>query len=279
MGKNVSIIVPCFNHGHFLDETLSSVLQQSYEDWECIIVNDGSTDNTEEIANKWCEKDSRFKYIKKQNGGLSNARNTGIKMANADFILPVDADDIIHRDYLKKLLPILVKDKSLAIVSCYSKFFKNDISNVIYEFKPSGNTVGNLLFENNLIATSLFRKSCWVEVGGYDEKMKNGFEDWEFWVAITKSGWKYKIVEEFLFYYRKAKKSMLIDTLENHRISNLEYVMEKHKEFYKNNYDNTIKYLFFLINLYRQNDLKNKKSLQYKLAKIISNPLSLFKRK
>ncbi len=192
--------------------------------------------------------------------------------------MPVDADDIIHQDYLKKLLPILLEDESLAIVSCYSKFFKNDISNVIYEFKPSGNTVLNLLFENNLIATSLFRKKCWVEVGGYDEKMTNGFEDWEFWVAITKSGWKYKIIEEFLFYYRKAKKSMLIDTLENHRISNLEYVMEKHKEFYKKNYDNTIKYLFFLINLYRQNDLKTKNSLEYRLAKMISKPFNLFKK-
>ena len=279
MNALVSIIVPCFNQANFLKESLQSVLDQTHENWECIIVNDGSPDNTEDIANKWCETDNRFRYFKKPNGGLSSARNAGIRIAKGDFILPLDADDILDKSYISRLLPELISDNSLSVVSCYSKFFEKNISNIVYEFKPVGSSYRNLLFENNLIATSLFRKKDWTEVGGYDEKMKNGFEDWEFWISITKSGRKYKIVEEFLFYYRKSRNSMLIDTLENHRISNLEYVIEKHREFYKDNFDNTVKYLFFLLNLFHKNDLKIKNSTEFKLAKIIGKPLKLFKKR
>jgi glycosyltransferase involved in cell wall biosynthesis len=274
----VSIIVPCYNQGHFLSEALNSVLNQTYSNWECIIVNDGSTDNTDKIADSWVLRDDRFKYIFKENGGLSSARNEGIKNAIGEFILPLDSDDIIDKAYLTILVPVLLTDKSLAIVSCYSKFFNKKISNVTYELKPIGSTIRDLIFENNLIATSLFRKECWKEVGGYDENMKKGFEDWEFWISITKRGWNYKIIKDFLFYYRKAKKSMLVDTLKNHRVTNMEYIYKKHKDIYIENYDNTIKYLFFLIKLYRQSEMKTKNSLEYKLAKIIVKPFRIFKK-
>ena len=278
MSKLVSIVVPCYKQAHYLEESLKSVLDQRYSNWECIIVNDGSPDNTEEIALNWCSKDKRFRYLKQDNKGLSSARNSGIKMSLGDYILPLDSDDIIDKSFLLKLVPVLENDDSLAIVSCYSKFFKKDIKNIVYELKPKGSTIKNLLFENSLIATSLYRKKCWEQVGGYDEQMKRGFEDWEFWITITKLGWKYKIVKDYLFYYRKSETSMLIDTLENHRISNMEYVLNKHKELYKENYDNTIKYLFFLINMYRNTDLKTKRSDEYRLAKLIGKPIKLLKK-
>ena len=278
MNNLVSIIVPCFKQAHFLDEALQSVLNQTFTNWECIIVNDGSPDNTEEVARKWCEKDHRFKYNFQKNGGLSSARNAGIKMSAGKYILPLDSDDIIDTNFLDKLVPHLEADETIAIVTSYSKFFSGTTSNVIHELKPKGDSYRSLLFENNLIATSLYRKKCWDEVGGYDENMKKGFEDWEFWIAITKSGWKYKVVEEFLFYYRKSKQSMLIDTLENHRITNLKYVVEKHSELYTKHHDATVKYLFFLINIYRSNTLKSKNSLEYKIAKVIAKPFKVLKK-
>ena len=278
MGKLVSIIVPCYKQAQFLGDALQSVLNQTYTNWECIIVNDGSPDNTDQVAKAWCEQDKRFKYISKNNGGLSSARNAGIKSSNGEFILPLDSDDIIDSKFLEKLVPELESNASLAIVSCYTKFFTNKIPNVIHELKPKGDSFRNLLFENNLIATSLYRKTCWEEVGGYDENMKNGFEDWEFWIAITKSGWKYKVVEEFLFFYRKSKQSMLIDTLENHRVSNMEYVFEKHKDLYKANHDNTVKYLFFLINLHRNTELKIKSSIEYKIGRLLVKPFKILKK-
>jgi len=274
----VSIIVPCYNQSHFLNESLQSVLDQTYVDWECIIVNDGSRDNTESIAQQWCEKDNRFSYLYKENGGLSSARNAGITQSDGEYILPLDADDYIHKDYLSKLVPKLYQDDSLAIVSCYSEFFKKSLNNIIFELKPEGTTYHYLLYVNQLIATSLFRKICWEEVGGYDETMKKGFEDWEFWIAITKRGWKYKVIEEFLFYYRKSKKSMLVDTLNNHAESNKEYIYKKHREIYIKDFDNCITVLFYGLKTHRSSEQKIKNSLEYKIAKVICKPYRIFEK-
>ncbi len=278
MAKQVSIIVPCYNQAHFLDEALQSVLNQTYTNWECIIVNDGSPDHTKNVAEKWCEKDNRFKYLEKENGGLSSARNAGIEISEGEYILPLDADDLLHEKFLEILVPELKQNKNLAIVSCYSKFFFGSKNNIIHELKPKGTTYHALLYENILVATSLYRKSCWEAVGGYDESMKNGFEDWEFWVAITKIGWTFKIVEEFLFYYRKQKQSMLTDTLENHRLANMEYVFNKHKEIYIDKYQTTLKYLFYLINKHSTSERNIKKSVEYKIAKLIGKPFGFFKK-
>ena len=275
MSVLVSIIVPCYNQAHYLDESLNSVLNQTYTNWECIIVNDGSPDNTEKVAQKWCKKDERFRYVKKENGGLSSARNTGVKRSKGEFILPLDSDDVIHESYLTTLVPELVSDETLAIVSCFSKFFDKNLDNIIHELKPKGNTSRSLLYLNQLIATSLYRKSCWEQVGGYDENLKKGFEDWEFWIAITKLGWKYKIVEKFLFYYRKSKKSMLVDTINNHFETNKEYIFRKHKEIYIKDFDNCMKVLFHQLKVYRSSEMKIKNSLEYKIGKIVCKPFKV----
>lgn len=273
----VSIIVPCYNQAHFLDEALQSVLNQSYNYWECIIVNDGSPDNTEAKAKEWCDRDKRFKYLYKENGGLSSARNAGIDISEGEYILPLDSDDILHEEFLIKLVPVLQNDSSLAIVSCYSAFFKGDISNIVHQLKPKGNSGKYLLYVNQLSATSLYRKTCWKSVGGYDESMKNGFEDWEFWIAITKSGWTYKIVDEFLFYYRKSKKSMLIDTINNHSETNRAYICKKHKELYIEDFENCMSVFFYELKRSRSNEAKIKNSFEYKLVKLITKPFKMFK--
>ena len=126
--------------------------------------------------------------------------------------------------------------------------------------------------------SSLFRKKCWEEVGGYDELMTKGFEDWEFWIAITKKGWQFKIIEEVLFYYRKSQNSMLTDTLKNHLEANMEYVFKKHKEIYIKQYDTTIKYLFFLIKSHREGKMKIKNSIEYKIIKVIFKPFRMIQK-
>lgn len=276
MNTLVSIIVPCYKQAHFLNESLQSVLNQTYTYWECIIVNDGSPDHTETIAKQWCVKDERFKYLYKENGGLSSARNAGITISKGEFILPLDADDILHNSYLEFLVPQLENNTNLVVVSCYSNFFIDNINNIVHKQKPIGTTYHALLYENIMIATSLYRKSSWEAVGGYDEQMKTGFEDWEFWIAITKNGLEFKFVEEFLFYYRRTKNSMLTDTLQNHRITNMEYVFKKHKDLYIKHFDNTLGYMFFLANLYRNSEAKLKMSSEYKIGSLFLKPFKLF---
>lgn len=274
----VTVIVPCYKQAHFLKESLQSILDQTYSNWECIIVNDGSPDNTESIAQEWCTRDDRFKYLKKDNGGLSSARNAGISISKGEYILPLDADDIIHLDYLALLVPELFGNQSLAVVSCNSRFFEKSIDNIIYELEPQGESCRSLLYVNQLIATSLYRRVCWEQVGGYDESMKKGFEDWEFWLAITKTGWKYKIIPEFLFYYRKSKKSMLVDTISHYAEINKEYIFTKHKDIYTQDFDNCMIVLFYELKMIRLSEQKIKNSIEYKIAKIIIKPFNLLKK-
>lgn len=275
MNTLVSIIVPCYKQAHYLSEALQSVLEQSYPNWECIIVNDGSPDNTELVAKEWLEKDGRFQYLYQKNVGLPSARNAGIKNSLGEFILPLDADDILHSDYLKKTIPVLKSNPSLAIVSCYTKFFTNKLRNIVHELRPKGTNYVDLMFENKLVATSLYRKKCWEEVGGYDESMKKGFEDWEFWLNITKRGWEFQFVEESLFYYRKAKKSMLVDTINNHAETNMEYIFRKHQDIYCKHFDNTAEVLFYYIKTHRMGKIQIKKSIEYKIGKLLVKPFRI----
>ena len=104
MNPLISVIVPCYNQAQYLDECLQSVLDQTYQNWECIIVNDGSPDHTEEIAKRWLEKDNRFRYIYKDNGGLSSARNAGIREAKGEYLFFLDSDDSLNGNLVFKSL-------------------------------------------------------------------------------------------------------------------------------------------------------------------------------
>ena len=186
----VSVIVPCYNQACYLEEALNSVLNQTYLNWECIIVNDGSPDNTEEVALNWIQKDTRFKYILKENGGLSSARNAGIEKAQGEFILPLDADDKIGEQYTQLAINLFMKDKLLKVVYCNAEKF--GIVNEPWQLKSF--SLYNLSRNNVIFCSGFFKKSDWAEVKGYDDKMKNGLEDWDFWIEILKNGGKvYKL--------------------------------------------------------------------------------------
>ena len=203
--NKVSVVVPCYNQAQYLDEALQSVLNQSFTDWECIIVNDGSTDNTETISNKWVKKDSRFKYLFQDNAGLSSARNLGIKNANSEFILPLDADDKIGENYLKLAYQAFQENKDLKVVYCEAKKFGD--SNELWKLLKF--SLYNLSRKNMIFCTALSRKKDWETVGGYDVNMIHGWEDWEFWISMLKNGGLVKKIESVQFYYRVKNHSML----------------------------------------------------------------------
>lgn len=224
----VSIIVPCYNQSQYLDEALNSVLVQSYTNWECIIVNDGSTDNTEEITLKWENKDSRFIYLKKKNGGLSAARNSGITISKSRYIIPLDADDILGKNYIKLALKEFSLDGTLKVV--YSKGLKFGKEKGLLSLTPF--SLKNLSRNCMIFASAMFKKEDWSRVGGYDEKMIYGWEDWEFWIAILKNGGNVKRIEEVCFYYRIKEVSMLksIDFEKENYL--LDYMSVKHADFF-----------------------------------------------
>jgi glycosyltransferase involved in cell wall biosynthesis len=230
--KKVSVIVPCYNQAQFLDEALNSALDQSYVDWECIIIDDGSPDNTKEVALRWCNEDKRFIYLKKDNAGLSAARNTGIEIAKGVFILPLDADDKIAKKYIEHAVQSFIEDTSLKVVYCKAEKFGDEDG--LWDLPQF--SLFNLSRNNLIFPSGMYRKADWQAVGGYDSKMIYGWEDWEFWIALLKNGGNVKQLKEVGFYYRIKSVSMLkqIDQEKGNYLLN--YLSVKHADFFVNHY-------------------------------------------
>lgn len=228
MKELVSVIVPCYNQAQYLAEALNSVLAQNVGNWECIIVNDGSPDYTEEVAKGYVSKDSRFKYIQKENAGLSSARNIGIEQALGSFILPLDADDRIAADYLQLALTEFHNDPQLKVVYCIAEKFGDE--NGIWELPEF--SLYNLSRQNMIFCSAVFKKEDWERVGGYDEKITMGWEDWDFWISLLKNGGKVKRLEKTCFYYRKRADSMLTKIDPNRRKEIFKYINIKHADFF-----------------------------------------------
>jgi glycosyltransferase involved in cell wall biosynthesis len=232
----VSIIIPCYNQGQYLEEALESVLNQTHLAWECIIVNDGSPDNTEHVALEWCKKDTRIKYLKKENGGLSAARNTGIAIAKAEFILPLDADDKLGNNYIEFALQQFALDATVKVVYCKALKFGTEegfLSLVPY-------SLYNLSRNNMIFPSAMFRKKEWERVGGYEVDMIYGWEDWEFWIAVLKDGGNVKRIDEVCFYYRIKSASMLKSIDNNKGKFLIDYMSVKHADFFVKNYGSFI---------------------------------------
>ncbi|MFP3591675.1 glycosyltransferase family 2 protein [Chryseobacterium sp. SIMBA_038] len=126
MSTKVSIIVPCYNQSSFLDKCLQTVLEQTFQDWECIIVNDGSKDNTEAVAKIWVEKDSRFQYLYKENGGLSSARNAGMKISKGEYLFFLDSDDHLTNNQAIQTFISHLKNEEMDVVCGDLEYFFTD---------------------------------------------------------------------------------------------------------------------------------------------------------
>lgn len=187
----VSVIVPCFNYGHLLHDTLNSVVAQTYKNWECIIVDDGSTDNTGEVVKSYANNDARFMYQRQQNKGLACARNTGLKLAKGRYIQLLDSDDILPAEKIQRHATILDSRSEIDLVFGKVFLFEKEISNldkarqIVLDAPPSsgkGVEVLSSLIEDNmfLVHCALFRSSILQDVGYFDERMIT-CEDWNFW--------------------------------------------------------------------------------------------------
>src|SRR6185503_1413596 len=223
----VSVIIPCYNDGHYLDDSVSSVKKQSFTDIEIIIVNDGSTD-TSTLQKLASFNDPLITVLNKENGHLSSARNHGIRHSNGEIIVTLDADDKFESTFIEKGVNVLRTDQSAGAVTCYLKSFGLKK----FKWKPLGGDIKNFLYRQESSASAMFRRKCWETAGGYDEKMKSGYEDWEFWIRLTGAGWKVGVIKEYLLNYRVTEKSMLLTQSEPQRDVIVNYIMEKHKELY-----------------------------------------------
>lgn len=273
--EKVSVVVPCYNQAKYLDEALQSIVKQTHENWECIIVNDGSPDNTEQIALRYVEKDNRFKYFYKENGGLSSARNFGIEKSNSNFILTLDSDDKYDSSFIEKALLIFDQHSEIGVVSSWVLRFMD--KKEIAVIKPNGKVLEDFLYSNAANGTSLFRKKCWEEVGGYDENMKKGYEDWDFYIRVCSNNWQVHIIPESLFFYRQHNSSMRLNAYANHDKEIKKYLYLKHKEFYLRNYDGMIDNFLNTIEIEKRSNFKIRNKIDFKIGHFILKPLRLIK--
>ncbi|WP_312343528.1 glycosyltransferase family 2 protein [Chryseobacterium binzhouense] len=230
--QKVSIIVPCYNQQKFLDECLHSVSVQTYENWECIIIDDGSTDNSQNIAERWVKKDSRFSYFKKQNGGVASARNLGIEKSSGNWILPLDGDDKIEKDYLFEAVKKTKEGYSL--VYCSGMHFGMKCTPIYlpeYSFK-------HLLRQNIIFCSALFNKEFLGTIR-YDENLVHGLEDWEFWISYLSANPIniYKLPGVHFFYRIKevSRNQSVTDNKEKNDETKF-YILNKHKNLYNKFY-------------------------------------------
>jgi glycosyltransferase involved in cell wall biosynthesis len=223
----ISVVIPCFNDGKYLPETIEKTKAQTYSNLEIIVVNDGSTDEyTLEVLNELSRQN--IKVLHKENGRMSSARNYGVKHASGTLIAALDADDYFHSQFFEKAIDVLGRDENAAVITCYMQLF----GELKRTAKPRGGNENNFLFSNQCPACAVVRKCCWDAVGGYDEKMLNGYEDWEFYIRITQQGWRVHVIPEILFYYRQTQKSThKNDTLPN-RAQLISYIVDKHRDWY-----------------------------------------------
>ncbi|MGD9849841.1 MAG: glycosyltransferase [Nitrospirales bacterium] len=202
----VTVVIPCYNQAEYLPEAVQSVIAQSFTDWEIVIVDDGSTDATAEVSQalSFDCPDGKIRIVRQSNQGLATARNSGIQVACGQYILPLDADDCIHPDMLKHTVSVLQEKPEVSIV--YT-------DTVTFGLKEECWTTGPVelasLCQRNLICyCSLFRRTMWKAVGGYNPNMIWGYEDWDFWVSCWGQGYIGERVPIGLFRYRIREGSM-----------------------------------------------------------------------
>lgn len=223
----VAIVIPCYNHGKFLPETLDSVRNLNYPRLEVVVVDDGSTDaltlqTLEQV------RAAGTRVIRQDNAGLAAARNTGIRATSAPYYVALDADDKLDPQFIRRLLPPLLADDTLGYAYSHVKFFDASAGSwECPEYDPR-----RLLVENLSVATAVVRRRAFDEAGGYQPDMVYGFEDWDFWIALLAIGYHGRCVPEPLFFYRKHAGGSMLSQTQKRRSEMVQRMIEHHRALF-----------------------------------------------
>lgn len=227
----VSVVIPCYNQGKYLSETVNSVLASTYRPIEIIIVNDGSTDDSLERAVQLKKIHPEVRIIDQPNGGVAKARNTGIDAALGAIVLPLDGDDKIAANYIEEGVAVLNKDPAVKVVYCQAVKF-DEHHEKFWKLKPFSRN--QLARDNMIFVAALFRKTDFDAVGGFSEDMVMGREDWEFWIKMLKNGGEVVHLPFVGFYYRMTPQSKRKKTGTNQKKrERIAYLNARHSDFFE----------------------------------------------
>lgn len=205
----ISIIIPSYNQQDFLATAIESALDQTVPS-EVIVINDGSTDHSLEIARSF--ENRGVKVIAQINKGLPSARNTGIMNATGDYVLPLDADDILMENCVERILQVAEQTNADIIAPSFRAFGINTgdailVKNPTIDVFKKGNSIGYC---------SAIKRSVLQEVGGYSPRMVWGYEDYALWIDLLKRKKTLVTIQEVLWLYRTKENSMIIEALKHH---------------------------------------------------------------
>lgn len=267
----VSVIIPTYNRANLIGKAIKSVLEQTYQDFEIIVVDDGSTDNTVDIIKGFKKKDERFKYIRyKKNRGCSAARNAGIKVARGKYIAFQDSDDEWFQEKLEKQVEVF-KNASPEVGVVYAEFWRikdNRKTNIPPSWiKQKEDNIYKELLKGNFIGTPvvLVRKECFEKVGLFDEHI-SAFEDWELWIRISKY-YHFKFIDKPLAVSYHTSNS--VNSNRDNHIRARKLILKKHfQEISKNNKLLSNHYFRIGTSLYSNNDFKIKRDYLVRAIKV-----------
>jgi glycosyltransferase involved in cell wall biosynthesis len=275
----VSVVIPYYNMHTYVDATLDSVRSSSYQNWELILVDDGSPDPAAQAKFADLERqhqgDPRYRFVRKPNGGLGSARNYGIQHARGAYILPLDSDDLIHPCYIERGVRALNRLPELAAVSCFVGYFQDGeppdqiVDYVIpYDLHPILITLENRAG----VACSLFRRKVF-ERFRYDEALA-AYEDWELWWQLAEAGWEVEPMPMLLYRYRRRHDSMFHTTASYRHIHLLAHFADRHAEFLRQHGDAVFRaYVSMVSELRRDNEvlrMSSSNKLYYVLKRLYS---------
>jgi len=223
----VSIIMPAYNAERFIAEAVQSVIYQTWKNWELIIVNDGSPDNTQKVADGLQREHSDIiRVVSQENQGLSEARNAGIRESQGKYILPLDADDKIDQKMISRCMDTLISNQADIVYTDIHCFGAHD--NI---WRQKTEPFDIIVYANIPAATALFRREVWKKTSGYKINMKEGYEDWEFWLNAFENNFKFAHHPEALFFYRIKQESMHVTAKQTHLYLTSK-VMMNHSKLY-----------------------------------------------
>ena len=201
--ERVSVIMPCYNDGQYIEEALYSLRAQTYLNWELIVIDDGSDEPETLRVLDQLEEMPYVRLLRTNHVRPAGARNAGIQAARGTYILPLDADDTIEPTYMEKAVKILNENPHVGVVYCKADLFGEQSG-------PWGlpdYSLRAMLQDNIVFVTSMFRREDWERVGGFNTNMHAGMEDYDFWLSILELDREVVQIPEVLFHYRIKPKS------------------------------------------------------------------------
>nr|WP_288834187.1 glycosyltransferase [uncultured Flavobacterium sp.] len=268
----ISIIIPCYNDWQYVEEAVNSALNQTYSNIEVIVVDDGSNIETKVVLKRLEPKIT--KLITQENKGQSTARNVGIREAKGEYILVLDSDDFFEPSFSEEAVRVLSSDNSIKIVTSHLRRFIDD--KTIDIFIPSGGDITTFILENGATGSAMFRKSEALAIGGYDEQMRTGFEDWEFYIRLLKDGGITTVLEKTYLNYR-IRVDSTTSRANQVKVQLLHYIYKKNSMVFLKHIDIYVSSLFGRIEKLEKEKIKLASEKEFKVGLFILKPLRFIK--